>query len=110
MATLKDNDIRPPWNPRRKAHEGRAKGNATMYNSTRWRKLSKLYRMHNPLCVECDKVGIVSPAMHTDHIKPINMGGDAWAWDNLQSLCLRCHSVKSATERADRQVGVGNIP
>jgi 5-methylcytosine-specific restriction endonuclease McrA len=31
-----------------------------------------------------------------DHIRPIAMGGDQWALDNLQVLCERCNKIKTA--------------
>jgi 5-methylcytosine-specific restriction endonuclease McrA len=31
-----------------------------------------------------------------DHIRPIAMGGDQWARDNLQVLCGRCNRIKTA--------------
>ena len=34
-----------------------------------------------------------------DHIKPINKGGSKLDIDNLQSLCNRCHALKSAKEK-----------
>ena len=34
-----------------------------------------------------------------DHIRPIAMGGDQWARDNLQVLCRRCNRIKTARDR-----------
>ena len=33
-----------------------------------------------------------------DHIRPIAMGGDQWAMDNLQVLCGRCNRIKTARD------------
>ncbi len=33
-----------------------------------------------------------------DHIRPITMGGDQWARDNLQVLCGRCNRLKTARD------------
>jgi 5-methylcytosine-specific restriction endonuclease McrA len=33
-----------------------------------------------------------------DHIRPIAMGGDQWARDNLQVLCRRCNRIKTARD------------
>ena len=33
-----------------------------------------------------------------DHIRPIAMGGDQWARDNLQVLCERCNKIKTARD------------
>ncbi|ANZ35542.1 hypothetical protein BBK82_05060 [Lentzea guizhouensis] len=55
----------------------------------RWRKKSEAYLRANPTCVACGR-----PSQHTDHID-----GDRTNWepDNLQPLCLSCHSRKTAT-------------
>jgi len=98
MPTLNKNTIRRPWQAERIAQAGRANPNTAIYNGTVWRKLSVRYKMANPVCVECIRVGVVSPAEVTDHIVPINQGGDVYAWDNLQSLCHRCHNSKSGKE------------
>ena len=68
------------------------------YNSTAWRKLSKKKLAINPLCEECERNGILSPARHADHIVPIKQGGAKLSLDNLQSLCIPCHSKKTAKE------------
>jgi 5-methylcytosine-specific restriction endonuclease McrA len=33
-----------------------------------------------------------------DHIRPIAMGGDQWARENLQVLCERCNRIKTARD------------
>ena len=68
------------------------------YNSRAWRKLSRDFRQCNPLCTVCFKKGIVKRAAVVDHIIPIRMGGEPLDWDNLQSLCHKCHNKKSGRE------------
>ena len=97
---------RPPWMPERVAHGGRKKPNTDVYNGTQWRKLATMHKRANPCCVACMDKGIVSPAQVTDHILPINMGGEVYAWHNLQSLCKRCHDVKSGQEARGGKGGV----
>jgi len=106
MPTINDSP-RPPWNPKRKAHAGRAKPNQHVYNDHSYRKAVRNHKMRNPNCVMCLEKGIVTPVQDTDHILPINMGGSVMNEDNWQSLCKRCHSIKSAGERSDRQGGGG---
>jgi 5-methylcytosine-specific restriction enzyme A len=69
------------------------------YNARAWRNKAKAHKAAHPFCAECERQGIVTAVAHTDHIKPIKIGGDPWDDDNLQSLCKRCHDVKSAKER-----------
>ena len=71
-----------------------------LYNTQRWRKLSKLHLRAYPLCVECQEKGITTAAVVTDHIKPARLFPELfYEWDNLQSLCKSCHNTKSANER-----------
>jgi 5-methylcytosine-specific restriction enzyme A len=68
--------------------------------TARWAKYSRHYRKVNPLCVECQKRGIIKLAKHVDHIKPISGPDDPLFWDeeNHQGLCTECHSRKTAHE------------
>lgn len=63
------------------------------YHSTRWRKLRGMFIKEYPLCIECNGIGKV-----VDHIKSIKMGGEELDWDNLQTMCHRCHNIKSGKE------------
>ena len=58
-------------------------------------------------CALCGKVvpdcnALERPGNHhpyiLDHIRPIAMGGDQWARDNLQVLCGRCNRIKTARD------------
>ena len=33
-----------------------------------------------------------------NHIRPIAMGGDQWARENLQVLCRRCNRIKTSLD------------
>lgn len=79
--------------------EGRKSGDAKFYNSTQWRRLTAYVAKIYPFCAMCEKVGIYTPSVVTDHIKPINQGGAKYDLENLQRLCLKCHAKKSATEK-----------
>ena len=76
----------------------RASPNREVYNSRRWKAVARLHKSLNPLCVECEKQGIIMPVEVTDHILPINDGGAAWSMGNMQSLCYRHHAIKSGKE------------
>jgi 5-methylcytosine-specific restriction protein A len=65
--------------------------------SKNWREISKQYLREHVLCVECEREGILSPAVETDHIKPLANGGNDDP-SNLQALCKRHHSKKTAKE------------
>ena len=76
----------------------RSSPNRDVYNSRRWKAIARLHKSLNPLCVECEKQGIITPAEVTDHTTPINDGGAVWSMDNMQSLCYRHHAKKSGQE------------
>lgn len=60
----------------------------------KWQKARAAYLMENPICGRCGKGASV-----VDHITP-HRGNDALFWDqsNWQSLCQKCHNIKTATE------------
>lgn len=89
--------LKRPWVQERKPFE-RENSNSEFYNSRAWRKARKLYLQKNPLCVECEKDGMIVPATVVDHIVPINQGGDKLNESNFQSLCQHHHNSKSARE------------
>ena len=65
-----------------------------------WEKIRKLYVQTHPFCEECYKSGVLVPLEHVHHTKPLSEGGTN-DFDNLESLCLACHS-RLHGERGDR--------
>ena len=70
-----------------------------------WRKWRKARLLQFPLCAKCHR-----PGSHLDHIKPLHKIA---SWDritlrqlldgrNVQTLCRKCHDLKSADENATR--------
>ncbi|MBS7837378.1 HNH endonuclease [Wohlfahrtiimonas chitiniclastica] len=59
----------------------------------KWQKTRELFLKENPLCVYCERNGIITSANVVDHIEP-HRGDQALFWDrnNWQSLCSSCHS------------------
>ena len=85
--------IKPPRRPSQSRTYDRA-----------WRKYSRAYLIRNALCGSRDGLeptghgcGRVQ-AVHVDHVVPMSEGGDKWDMHNHQSLCRRCHSVKTWRE------------
>lgn len=68
--------------------------------SYKWSKASALYRKNNPLCVMCQKQGVLKINNCVDHIVPVNGPDDPlfWVESNWQGLCTSCHSRKTALE------------
>ena len=74
-----------------------------MYSTNAWKDLRTAQLLREPFCRACAQRGIRTPATDVDHIQ--DHKGD-WARftdpDNLQSLCHRCHSRKTAAENLHR--------
>ena len=69
------------------------------YNSSRWKKARAYVLTANPLCKFCLDEGVVEPAIDVDHIIDLKKRPDlALSLPNLQGLCKRHHSEKSAKE------------
>ena len=71
-----------------------------LYNTAKWRRLSKYMLAKFPLCKVCNV-----PAAHVDHIVPVVQGGQAFNEENLQTLCVSCHSRKTAKEVFNKDRG-----
>ena len=56
----------------------------------------------NPLCVECQRLGLVELATQRDHIKSLEEGG-LDVPENTQGLCAQHHEEKSLAERIRAQ-------
>lgn len=75
------------------------------YNDRKWRKVSKAYRLENPLCEcnDCKENDIAKPAQVCDHIKGLKYILDnnlnPYSFDELQSMSKECHNKKSGGER-----------
>ena len=68
------------------------------YKSKKWRAFRKQFLDKNPLCKNFNECH--SFAEHVDHIKRVESEDDPLFYDerNLQALCKRCHSRKTAKE------------
>jgi len=74
------------------------------YNSPAWRRLRKLKLQQNPVCEICFAAGRVAGAIIVDHIRAVkDSPEDRLSMDNLQSVCLSCHSRKTRKEEAARR-------
>jgi len=82
-----------------------------LYKDPRWKKLRRQFLARNPICSDCAEFGLVVLATDVDHIER-HMGdlAKAFDWKNLQGLCHRCHSRKTAREVFHGQDEVWSIP
>lgn len=95
----KDKKVNPKQPPSNKS----TTKNNDIYFTSRWRKLRNLKIVADPLCAECLRYEIVTPATCVDHIIEINDAPElAFEYSNLQSLCSACHNRKTAKEKQRR--------
>ena len=104
MPTLPKSKDRP-WIPKKPQHM-REVDNASFYNSKRWRSLRNYYIQMNPCCEQCKRDGTIKGGFCVDHVKPITMGGSPVDISNLQTLCSKCHAIKSGREGAEKRNNV----
>ncbi|MCL7744359.1 HNH endonuclease [Guyparkeria hydrothermalis] len=64
-------------------------------NSRRWRKIRAAFLREHPLCQECEKSGLVTPAKVVDHVDGNSHNNSP---DNFAALCASCHSRKTARQ------------
>jgi len=63
-----------------------------LYDSARWRKASRMFLAHNPLCESCLKSGRDTMATVVHHKQPHKGDYDLfWDEDNWESVCKACH-------------------
>lgn len=70
-----------------------------LYNTSRWKTVSRNFLKANPYCEICG-----SPSEVVDHIIP-HRGDEDLFWDrnNLQALCKNCHNFKTQKEINERR-------
>ena len=90
---------RPYWTKAAKTKTSKVANHAKLYNSARWKAVREKQLKIQPLCEACLNNGIDEPATQVDHIRAISFGGDPLNIENLQSLCYRCHGIKSRKEQ-----------
>ncbi len=78
---------------RRQRDSGNRRPNSRQNYGPRWPETRRAYLAAHPFCVKCN-----APAQHVDHIVAVAAGGAVLDWSNLQSLCHRHHSIKTASQ------------
>lgn len=68
------------------------------YDNPTWKRVRKRILIAEPLCRECAKHDVTTPAVLVDHIIPIEQGGSKFDKENLQPLCSLCHQKKRSFE------------
>lgn len=73
------------------------------YKGAAWVRLRRWWIRRNPLCVRCEERGVVTPGRVVDHIVE-RRDDPSRSLDatNLQTLCHRCHTIKTNEEKSKR--------
>ena len=67
----------------------------TYLNDRRWAIVRRAaFERDGYRCVMCGR----ARRLRCDHILPLQLGGDPWDMENLQTLCRACHIRKTAGE------------
>jgi len=64
------------------------------YSGSTWQRARLMYIREHPLCATCGDVARV-----VDHVAPRRQGGADLDPANFQSMCTRCHALKSAQDK-----------
>jgi 5-methylcytosine-specific restriction protein A len=84
-----------------KPFNGAIRYNEKLYNTTRWRNLRKEHLKENDYCQECG----LKEDLTVDHkISPLGNEELFFDPDNLQTLCKKCHRIKTANEINERKL------
>ena len=70
----------------------------SFYASKKWRSLRNYYFQMNPLCELCLANDYITEGKEVDHRIAIQDNGNMTSINNLQTLCVGCHSSKSSKE------------
>lgn len=96
MPTLPKKSFKPSYLPEPAANQ-RATGDQDFLNTWAWRQTAAMHKREFPLCENCKDKGRLRDVEETDHIIPRPIG-QPLAYENLMSLCRRCHAQKSGKE------------
>ena len=81
------------WKPDSVRGSRHQRGYGTAWERTR----ARILRRDGGLCQPCQSDGHVTGATEVDHIVPKAQGGGDND-ENLQAICIECHSAKTARE------------
>lgn len=77
----------------------------SFYLSVSWRRFRNWYLKNHSLCEQCEREGRLIPADMVDHVIEIKDGGALTSEENAESLCWKCHAVKTARAKNHRKSG-----
>ena len=69
------------------------------YDSGLWQRTREAKLRRDPLCQACAYENVMMRGEHVDHWTALAAGGHPTADDNLVTLCVSHHSIKTLAER-----------
>jgi hypothetical protein len=75
----------------------------SLYNTQRWLRVRRQFLSEHPLCIECEREGLVVAAVVVDHREGHqhrNWRARFWDPSRWDGLCIDHHNAKSAAELA----------
>ena len=95
--------LRPFWNkekPRQSFTNVTQSDHSRFLQSAAWKRIrEQVIRRDLNICQACKvAIHITKKPPEIDHIKPVSEGGSYTDFNNLQTLCSRCHKKKTAKE------------
>ena len=93
-----------PWQTERVVQGRRLHDNSKFYNARKWRKVSKAYKLENPICEceDCKANELVKEGHVADHIRGLQYlldnNLDPYSFDELQTMNNSCHNKKSGRD------------
>jgi len=88
--------VRPSWVTNNKVRQ--ATNKVFDYGRRKWRNFAENHKRKDPLCAHCQMEGKTKLGQVTDHIIPINEGGNLWDMRNIQNLCRIHDNMKRSRE------------
>lgn len=97
--------LKPQQQQRFTEQKGRTKASQDgWYNKPQWRVIRDKRKKENPLCQRCESKGWITTATVVDHIIPVDERPDLFLdFDNTQSLCDTCHSIKTQQDKKKKK-------
>lgn len=82
---------------RREPEQRRNREDRLRYFTSRWTRLRMMVlRRDRGLCQECLRNGKTETGNQVDHIRAAKHADELfWVQDNLQTLCRKCHTMKT---------------
>lgn len=79
-------------------------GRHAFYTGRAWYRFRAWVLRQRPLCVTCERRGLVIPAVDLDHIVSLASGGAPLDVENTQGLCRSCHAAKTRSEKTGKPI------